>query len=344
MERRQRLLRVFGLALIVIALLLAVYMTVAYLGYQSGQELQATRAEQTRTAAIMTQVDRAREEIDEGNHRLAVRRLEWVLEREPENAAALELMALAQANSQTPTPTGVTATPELTPTAEATAGTPQADQIQAARELRRLIALVESEEWDDAIQGFLAFQNSYPEYERRRTDELLQQAYIGLGVEELYGEQVELGMYYLGLADALGNLPQEVRDQMLWAELYLGGMAYYGVNWDVSLFYFRQLCPAAPFYQDACQTLFNILAQAGDGFAARQDWCPAESYYQEAASVPGAESISQKLGQARQGCADATPTPSLPVTDTLPLTGTLPLETPGVVTDTAPIETPENSE
>lgn len=340
MERRQRRLRIVGLALIVIALLLGVYITVAYLAYQSGQELQATRVEQTRTAAIAVQVERAREEIAEGNHRLAVRRLAWVLEREPENALAVELLAEAQAAGATPTAPGQTGTPEATPTGEPADGTPEADETEAARELSRLANLVKAEEWDEAIAGLLALQNSYPDYERRRSDELLQDAYTGLGLEELYGEQVELGMYYLGLADGLGTLPQEVRDQMLWAELYLGGMAYYGVNWDVSLFYFRQLCPAAPFYQGACQKLVTILMQAGDSFAAQQDWCPAESYYQEAASVPGAENISQKLGQARQGCADATPTPSGPLTDTLPVTGTLPLGTPGIVTDTTPVESP----
>lgn len=340
MERRQRTLRILGLALIVVALLLGVYITVAYLGYQSGQELQATRVEQTRTAAIAVQVERARGEIAEGNHRLAVRRLEWVLEREPGNAVAQELLLEAQEAGATPTPPGATETPDATPTEGAADGTPQADETAAARELSRLANLVKAEEWDEAIAGLLALQNGYPDYERRRSDELLQQAYIGRGLEELYGEQVELGMYYLGLAEGLGALPQEVRDQMLWAELYLGGMAYYGVNWDVSLFYFRQLCPAAPFYQGACEKLFTILMQAGDSFAAQQDWCPAESYYQEAASVPGAESISQKLGQARQGCADATPTPSGPVTDTLPLTGTVPFGTPATLTDTAPAEIP----
>ena len=135
MERRQRKLRIVGLALIIIALLLGVYITVVYLAYQSGQELQAERAEQTRTAAIAVQVERAREEIAEGNHRLAMRRLEWVLEREPANATAIALMAEAQAAGATPAAPGQTETPEATPTVEATDGTPEADETEAAREL-----------------------------------------------------------------------------------------------------------------------------------------------------------------------------------------------------------------
>jgi hypothetical protein len=329
MASRPRLLRLLGFGLIVLALLLGVYVMVAYLAYQSGQELGATRIVETRTAAIAVQIDRAKIEIGDGNYRLALRRLEWVLAREPENSFAQQLQALAVSALQTPAPGGTTATPET-----ATGGpTPTADrtgEATAARELRRLERLVEAEEWQEAISGLSAFRADNPSYERLRTDELLQRAYIGLGVEELYGTQVELGMYYLAQAETLGALPQEVLDQRLWAELYLGGIAYYGVNWEVSLFYFRQLCPSAPFYQGACDTLHEILITVGDLYAAQQDWCPAESYYQEALTVRDTGSATQKLREARDGCRTATPTASAPLTDTLPVDGTL--------TDTVPFE------
>lgn len=326
MATRPRPLRLFGFALIVIAVLLAVYVTVAYLAYQSGQELGATRIAETRSATITIQLERAEAELGEGNPRLALRRLEWVLEREPGNELALQLRTDAQRALQTPTPSGATATPEtVTP-----AATPAAGEAVAAREVRRLERVVEQEEWDEAISAIIAFQTAYPSYERRHTDELLQEAYIGRGVEELYGQQVELGMYYLAQAEALGMLPQEVQDQRLWAELYLGGIAYYGVNWEVSLFYFRQLCPSAPFYQDACNTLYEILITVGDLYAAQQDWCPAEPYYQEALTVLDTNAAAQKLRQARDGCRDATPTTSAP------LTGTVPLDDQGILTDTVP--------
>lgn len=329
MAARPRLLRLLGFALIVVALLLGVYVMVAYLAYQSGQELGATRIAETRTAAIAVQTDRAKNDIGEGNYRLALRRLEWVLEREPDNSFAQQLQALAVGALQTPTPGGATATPETasdgpTPTPDNTG------DATAARELRRLERLVEDEEWNEAISEISTFRANNPSYQRTRTDELLQRAYIGLGVDELYGTQVELGIYYLAQAETLGALPQEVLDQRLWAELYLGGIAYYGVNWEVSLFYFRQLCPSAPFYQDACDTLHEILITVGDLYAAQQDWCPAESYYQEALTVRDTGSATQKLREAREGCQSATPTASAPVTGTLPVdgtfTGTVPLE------------------
>lgn len=335
MISRPPLIRFVGIALIVIALLLAVYVIIAYLAYQSGQELAVTRIEETRSAGIAIQLQRARDEIAEDNYRLALRRLEWILEREPQNELALQLQTEAQTALQTPPPTGATATLEAVATE--TVATPGAGQAEAARELQRLARLVEQEAWDEAISEVIAFQSRFPEYERRRSDELLQEAYIGRGLAELYGSQVELGMYYLAQAEALGMLPQDVRDQRLWAELYLDGIAYYGVNWEVALFYFRQLCPAAPFYQNACDTLYDILISVGDLYAGQGEWCPAEPYYQEALTVRDTNTASQKLRQARGGCRDATPTPSVPLTDTVPATGTLPFD--GVITGTTPAET-----
>ena len=73
MERRQRKLRIVGLALIIIALLLGVYITVVYLAYQSGQELQVSARNRHERRHCRT--GGAGEEIAEGNHRLAMRRL-----------------------------------------------------------------------------------------------------------------------------------------------------------------------------------------------------------------------------------------------------------------------------
>jgi hypothetical protein len=100
------------------------------------------------------------------------------------------------------------------------------------------------------------------------------------------------------------------------------GIAYYGVNWDIAASNFRELCLSAPFYQDSCNLLQQSLVRAGDQFAFGLDWCPAESYYAEAASY-GADSIlNNSLGQARTNCAEATPIPSDTITDTLGITNT----------------------
>lgn len=325
MAGRPRTLRLVGIILISLALLIGLYAAVAYLGLQSGRSLREERMQEERAAALSTQLERAREDIEQGNYPLASRRLEWVLEQDAGNSEANAL--LAQIALETgeddpepePTPDQA-ASPTPDPEAEGVAP----EDAEARSRLQEVEQLLEDDEWEEAITALISLQHAYPDYERRLTDELLYEAYIEQGVELLYGEQIELGLYYLEQAHRLGDLPQDVRDQQQWAELYLAGIGYFGVNWEVTLFYFRDLCLAAPFFHDACARLTEALVAYGDLYAAQMDWCPAVSIYEEAYRQDDSDTITQKLRQARQGCADATPTPTAPITDTTPITQTVP--------------------
>lgn len=332
---RPRALRLLGIVLVTVALLIGLYTAVAYFGLQSGRTLREERLQQERDAELANQLDHAREDIGAGNYALAARRLQWILEQDPDYPEARVLLQNAEAGTG-----GTRQRPETAATSEATATPAQEGETntadnegdrEAASEVRRVEQLMEENAWEEAITTLSALQHDYPNYERQHTDELLYEAYTAQGVELLYGEQIELGLYYLEQAQRLGDLPQDVRDQQQWAELYLAGIGYFGVNWDVTLFYFRDLCLAAPFFHDACARLNEALVAYGDQYAVQQEWCPAESLYQEAYRQEDADSVLQKLRQARQGCASATPTPSAPISGTLPVTGTLP------ITDTGPL-------
>jgi hypothetical protein len=142
-----------------------------------------------------------------------------------------------------------------------------------------------------------------------------------LGLEYIQGDQIELGINYFAQAEKLGDLPQEALDYWLWAELYLQGMGYYGVNWGVSTSFFRDICLAAPFFQGSCDKLFDSLVAHGDQYLVVRDYCPAVERYREARLQNRNPELDEKLGQAMQGCAEATPTPAA-ITNTIPVTGT----------------------
>lgn len=319
------MLRILGIILIVAALLIAMYTVVAYVALERGRSLRTERLQEEQAAELENQLARAREDIGEGNLRLASRRLEWILEQDPnypEARALLDNAEEALTDTRGPSePSGkdATATPQVTPLA---AG---AGDEAAAAELQRLETLVEEEAWAEAVTALISFQHNYPDYERRQTDELLYESYIAQGVDLLYGDQVELGLFYLEQAQRLGDLPQDVRDQQEWAELYLAGIGYFGVNWEVTLFYFRDLCVAAPFFHDACGKLYEALVAYGDQYAAQQEWCPAEGLYNEAYGHNDSDALLSKLQNARQRCQEATPTPSAPISGTVPVTGTTPV-------------------
>ncbi|MCZ7673223.1 MAG: hypothetical protein M5U34_41965 [Chloroflexi bacterium] len=87
-------------------------------------------------------------------------------------------------------------------------------------------------------------------------------------------------------------------------------------------------CLAAPFYQDSCGLLQQSLIRLGDQFAFAQEWCPAEYYYRDAASLGADAILNNKLGEAGANCANATPTPSAFISDTVTITNTQPITNP----------------
>ena len=318
-------LRFLGLVFILLAVLLGWYLLVGFLGWQSGQSAMVAEREAEMNAQIQRQIALARENIEQGSLNLALRRLDYVLELEPENNEALGLKTQAQGlldAFNTPQPTTVaTASPTPMPEPTATPGLISDPET----ELQRIRRLVANQEWAPSLKALIAFQRQYPEFERQESDKLLYDVYIEQGLALLEGEQVELGLFYLDQAAQLGDLSQEVLDYQLWAELYLQGIAFYNVNWDVAAFYFRELCLSAPFYQSACQRLQESLENFADQYIVALDYCPAQELYQEALSHGRSQALVEKLNNAAEACLLATPTPLAPITDTLPITGTEPL-------------------
>jgi tetratricopeptide (TPR) repeat protein len=315
--------RLLGLILIIVAVLVALYLLVGYAAWQSGQSIRGEREETQETEQLTRQVALAQEDINQGSYNLALRRLEWVLERDPANSDAQAVKRQAEAALKTAlTPA---APPTATPLPEPSPTPGEIDD--RAAEILRLRRMAQQERWDDLLPGTLTFQRQYPDYERLETDGFLYGSYLNLGLDHIQGDQIELGINYFAQAEKLGNLPQEALDYWLWAELHLQGMAYFGVNWGVAASFFRDLCLSAPFYQGSCDNLFESLVAYGDQYLVAQDYCPAVEIFREARQHNRNLELDEKLSQAVQGCAEATPTPA-PITNTLPVTGTESLDTP----------------
>lgn len=335
-RRPRPLVRLFGLLLVIFAVFSAVYLIVAYLAWENGQSLRQAEAQTQRSQQISRQIELAQQDLNQGSMNLAQRRLEWVLQQEPENAAALALHQQLQAGLEA-TRTRPTATPEPTETAEEEVEEAEevASAAEASPELQRLLDLADEEQWEELLPELLAFQQRYPSYEREQTDKLLYDTYLNLGLAYVETEKVELGLNYLSQAESLGTLPQEALDYRFWANLYLQGIGYYGVNWGIAAANFRELCLSAPFYQNACGRLQESLINYGDQWAFAEEWCPAEVAYQEAFQIGRTEILGNKLAQARDGCFNATPTPSADeITGTIPFTGTFPITGTEGITET----------
>ena len=337
--RSRRWVRRLGLLLVVTAVLLAYFLIIGLLGYQSGQRGLVAAEATTLSQSLARQMELASTDVADGRYALAQERLSWILARTPSHSEALALQQEAQERLEvrlTPQPTS-TITPSPTATATPTA-TPEivedpAEQFQAIEDI------ITAEKWDEAVDMITDFQRQFPAYERQATDTWLYEAYIQLGLLLMNGEDVELGMFYLSQAKRLGDLPPDVVDYETWAELYLQGLAFYSTNWGASAYYFRDLCLAAPFYQNSCERLHEVLVAYADQYAVAQDWCPAQVLYEEARQHDITPGLPQKLEQAVAGCLSATATPAVitgtvPITQTVPLTNAQPFISPSFVTPT----------
>jgi tetratricopeptide (TPR) repeat protein len=306
-----RLLRGLAFFLLVAAVLAILYGGVAYAAWQRGQTIRAERVQTDLQEQLQKQMVLAESDMAAGNYALAVRRLEWVLGHDAgyTDAQGLRDDAYQSLNRLlTPAATAVIAAMPATATPPFQA-TPSPAENDASAALAAVRSLLQEEAWENAIDALINFQGRFPNYARRETDQMLYDTYVYYGVELLYSEQVELGLHYLERAERLGDLQESVGDQRVWAKLYLQGIGFYGVNWAASVFYFRDLCLAAPFFHNACDRLREALVAYGDQYAAAHDWCPAVPLYTEAVQHSRDPLLSEKLGQAREGCLAATPTP-----------------------------------
>ena len=288
-------LRVLGYIFVGLAVLIAIYGTIFFVAWDRGQVQRAQEEQTALDSELEKQMNLALEEAAAGNYNLALRRLEWVLEQDSNYPGASILMEQATSKLNKP----ATPTPMLretsTPAAE---GTP-ATELGPAVDFAALEQIMDQEEWEQAITVITAFQSQYPDYQRQSTDSLLYDAYLNLGQLLVMGDQVELGLFYFDQAEKLGDLPIEAEDQRTWADLYLLGISYYGVDWGTAIFYFRGLCAAAPFYQDACVKLHEVLTSYANQYTLNLDYCPAAALYSEANQLSSDSTLIEKLQVAR---------------------------------------------
>lgn len=325
--RNRKWSRRAGIALLVIAGLLAYYLIVAYAGWQSGQKLLIEQQQQQLDDEVNKQLGLAQEDVRNGRYALAEKRLQWILTYQPQNGSATTLLPEVQAQlallltpvpAVTPTPLP-TATPIPIPTI-----TPTPIPIENPdKEFNNIQNLVAEEQWEEALPIILSLQRAFPSYERLQTDRLLYDSYIGLGVKLLEGDEVEQGLFYIGQAERLGDLSEEVLALQTAGELFVAGMTFYGINWEASAYNFRELCFIAPFYQDSCSLLQEVLLSSAEQYAISGDWCTAYDRYEEASTHGIVQGLPDKLEEAETACLASNP---------VGITGTLPITQPRIIT------------
>jgi tetratricopeptide (TPR) repeat protein len=297
---RSRLWR--GLVLLSLVALLVIAGASAYGGYLSGID-QRTSLEATQVhREVAEQFELGVQDVNAGRYEVARQRFEYVIQLDPGYPGVTDQLALVllQLNT-TATPT-VVPTPTLTPTVD----------LRGAEELfSQAQVLLADERWSEAIETLLKLRKNEPGYQTVEVDSMLYVALRNRGVQRILAEaDLEGGTYDLALAERFGPLDVEAANMRTWADLYVTGASFWGLDWAQAVNFFGQLVPVAPNLRDrsnitATERYRLATIEYGNFLADEGEWCDALAQYEAALELGYDAELESTATSVARECEEA---------------------------------------
>jgi tetratricopeptide (TPR) repeat protein len=268
-------------------------------GYFSGID-RRTAFEATQVAQkVSEQYQLGLQDMEDGHYELARQRFEYVIQLDPSYPGVTDQLALVLLElNTTATPTPVPS-PTLTPTPD----TRGAEELISQAQL-----LLADSKWTEAIDTLLKLRKDEPAFQPVEVDSMLYVALRNRGVQRILQESdLEGGTYDLALAERFGPLDYEASNYRTWANLYVTGASFWGLDWQQAIFYFGQLLQVAPNLRDATTLTATeryrlALLKYGDFLAANGEWCAAQEQYEAAYNFSSDPSIEPTISNAATEC------------------------------------------
>lgn len=268
-------------------------------GYFSGIN-RRTAFEATQVAQkVSEQYQLGLQDMEAGHYELARQRFEYVIQLDPAYPGVTDQLALVLLElNTTATPTPVPS-PTLTPTPD----TRGAEELFSQAQL-----LLADSKWTEAIDTLLKLRKDEPAFQPVEVDSMMYVALRNRGVQRILQEaDLEGGTYDLALAERFGPLDYEASNYRTWANLYVTGASFWGLNWPEAINYFGQLLQVAPNLRDATTMTAGeryrlALIKYGDFLAANGDWCAAREQYEAAYNFSSDPSLEPTLSNAATEC------------------------------------------
>jgi tetratricopeptide (TPR) repeat protein len=300
------------------AALLLVVILGSTAGFFSGQALHSQRQVAKTHALDTEQFNLALDDIQAGRFKVAIARLESVLQNEPDFPGAVEKRQEALA--------AINATPTPMPT-ETTVPSPTPDVSKAEQLLNQAKQQFADKDYPGMIKTLLTLKVEVPGFQPVRVDGWM---WVGLrynGVHLIKDTNLLTeGLYYLDLATNYAPLDSEAAAQEKFARIFLPlyQEAYYYRTKDieVSMNDFQQVVQMRPYYRD------NLIKDYGDILIANANAtgspCGAVELYASHAipQLDNYDAYIKARDQSQRDCDLSHPT-ALPVTPT-----EVPTETP----------------
>lgn len=305
-------------------------------GYASGLNQRNSRNDTETDLIVQEQFDLGVEDLLAGRYELARQRFAYIMEIEPDNTAARELLsdALIALDQPTPTPS-LTPSPTLDLSPTPTLDLSSMDGLFAAAQTAH-----GSGDYDVAFEILVTILAEAPDFRRVEVNQLLFTVLRNRGLDKIWSGDQEQGIYDLTLAERLSPLDNQASSWRTSAAFYLFANSYFGLDWAKATEYFSQICSAAIW--DACWKYSQAAWEYGNKLMEAEDPCAAEKQYLASLQTRDNTGKAPTATEAADICLTATaPAPTLTPSPTFDLTTTV---TPTATTVAGPSPTPTLTE
>jgi len=282
-------------------------------------------AETQAAPRIQSQLDGARQDIEEGRYEVALGRLDWILEEMTEFLTEEELAEIGELYSQTllKIETFKTPTPQPSPTPTVPAFTPTPD----LRDVEELFATaqqqIEEGAWDEAIESLKALREKDLTFRTIQVDGMLYIALRNRGIQKILVDgSLEPGIYDLTLAERFAPLDSRAEGLRTWTRLYLTGASYWDVDWSQVVYYFSQVYPHLPNLRDgtfmtATERYRIGVIEYAEQLALARDFCLSQEYFGKALEISEDPFIRARYDDAGEDCQALTAPVEQPTVETV---------------------------
>jgi len=240
--------------------------------------------------------------LERGDYELAIAELESSLRLDPDNQEAQSKIEEAKSHLlAAPTPTSVVILDT------------------AAAHFRNGLSLRDRSLWDEAIAELETAFSLDPSYRQQEVQDLLFECYYNSGIQLSATGRMEEAL--LRWDKALTIRPGDAETSRLkeLVSLYLAGMGFWQADWELAIESFGLLYDMQPDYRDVAQRLHDAHVGYGDQLSDEQDWCGAQTQYEQALAIHESTEVSGKRDDAANRCAAGEqPTVAPPSADQTP--------------------------
>ena len=283
----------FSVGLLAILIIVLSIGGMAYWGYRAGVQQSIVWASTEVAEEVQLQYDLAVQDMEIDQPSVAVQRLEYVVQMSPDYPGSAELLEQAREAASRLALRAAVPT-ETSRVAE--------EQFSAEELVDLLTEAYGRGDWSEAVLRASALRTINSEQLSTSVDAMLFVSLRNRGIERIDAGVLELGLTDLEHAEQIVSLDDVALQRRHWASLYLSGMTFRELNWQLTIDNLSILNQIAPNFHDTRRLLRESYVVYGAKLLRAQDPCLAGEQFTAALEIWVDTETTQQLTEAEKLC------------------------------------------